>query len=164
MTASVLFLLSAAFVVYVIFGYPLILGLLARLRPKPVAKTLDLRTVSILIAVRDGAPWLRNKLNSILLLDYPLDLLQIIVVSDGSMDGTDEIVRDFAGRGVELLRISPSGKSAAITSGMERARHEILLLTDVRQELEPGSLRRLVAGFGDPCVGVVSGTLVILDP
>src|SRR6266487_4190558 len=87
MTASVLFLLSAAFVVYVIFGYPLILGLLARLRPKPVAKKLDLRTVSILIAVRDGAPWLRNKLNSILLLDYPLDLLQIIVVSDGSTDG-----------------------------------------------------------------------------
>lgn len=159
--ASAVLIASAAFIFYVLFGYPLLLGFLARRRGKPVRKAASLRTVSVLIAVRDGERWIREKLESVLRLDYPQDLIEIIVISDGSDDGTDDIVRQFVPR-VRLLRAPREGKSAALTLGMQHARHELLLLTDVRQVLAPGSLRHLAACFVDPSVGAVSGELLVM--
>ena len=66
--------------------------------------------------------------------------------------------------GVELLRIERSGKAAAINAGLERCRGDIVFFTDVRQQLAPDSLQRLVACFADPEVGVVSGELMIREP
>ena len=159
------FLLSAAAILYVIAGYPLLLGLLARWFPRPVRKQPDnSKTVSVLIAVRDGEPWIRNKLESILRLDYPRDKIEIFVISDGSRDRTPAIVEEYASRGVRLICVPPGGKPAALNAALPLARHEILLLTDVRQELDPPSLGRLIACFADPSVGAVSGTLLIRDP
>ena len=145
---------------YVIAGYPLLLGLLAR-RAKPVTRVLEPRTVTAIIPVRDGEHYLRAKLESILALDYPPELLEILVVSDGSTDGTDSIAGEFAGRGVRLLRVPAAGKPAALNAAIPQSRAEILLLTDVRQTLEPSCLRSLIACFADPSVGAVSATLRI---
>jgi cellulose synthase/poly-beta-1,6-N-acetylglucosamine synthase-like glycosyltransferase len=113
------------------------------------------------MAVRNGERWIREKLDCILALRYLHECLQVVVVSDGSGDGTDGIVREYAASGVELVRVPAGGKAMALNAGMERARGEILFFTDVRQHLEPDSLSRLVSCFADPSVGVVSGELVI---
>ena len=149
-----------AFIIYVLFAYPLILARLAR-RPRGVHKEWIPRTVSIVIAVRNGQSYIRKKLDSVLALDYPKELLDIWVASDGSCDGTDDLVRAFASSGVKLVRIQEAGKAAALNAAIRKSKSEILLLTDVRQELAADSLLRLVSCFADPTVGVVSGRLVI---
>lgn len=159
--ALVLFVLSAAFIVYVIAGYPLILGILARRSPKRTHKQRLRKSVSVVVAVRNGAPWIRRKLQSILNLEYPRELMEVIVVSDGSNDGTDEIVREFSSEGVQLIHVPQGGKPAALNAGIPLTKNEILVLTDVRQELEPGSLQHMIDCFTDPKIGVVSGELMI---
>jgi biofilm PGA synthesis N-glycosyltransferase PgaC len=157
---TVLFIAGATIVTYVIVIYPLLLGALAR-RAKPVQKGDRLESVSVIIAVHNGARFIRDKIESVLRLDYPRDLLEVIVVSDGSTDETDEIVREFAARGVRLMPVARGGKCAALNAAIPTARGEILLLTDVRQEIEPASLRKLVQCYADQSVGAVSGELII---
>src|ERR1035437_713917 len=155
--ARVVFFASAGFVLYVLFGYPVLLAAMARYRPRPILRKPAHRTVSVLLPVCDGERWVRAKLNSILALKYPRELLEIVVVSDGSGDATETIVREFQPAGVQLIRIERSGKAAALNAGMARCRGEILFFTDVRQELAPDSLEILVSCFADPQVGVASG-------
>jgi cellulose synthase/poly-beta-1,6-N-acetylglucosamine synthase-like glycosyltransferase len=162
LVATVVFCLSVALLLYVIAGYPLILDFLARRRKRPIRKDDVARSVSIVIAVRNGGKFLADKLDSILALHYPKDRIEIIVVSDGSDDSTDEIARGYADSGVQFQRIPRGGKAAALNEGIAKASNEILVLTDVRQKLAPESVRRLVACFGDPEVGAVSGELSIL--
>lgn len=159
----VIFAASAAFIFYVLAGYPLCLEWRARRRPRPVRKAPVQASVTIVLPVWNGERWLHRKMDSILRLDYPAKLLQVIVVSDGSTDHTDAIAREFADRGVELIRIPHQGKAAALNAGIERARGEIVLFTDVRQPMDPSSLRVLLECFADDSVGVVSGELVILE-
>ncbi|MBL8232077.1 MAG: glycosyltransferase family 2 protein [Bryobacterales bacterium] len=161
--ATAVFLLSSLVVLYVLFGYPLLLHLLSRRGGTPVDSRFEPRTVTLLMAVHNGERWLERKLESILALDYPRQLLQILVISDGSTDRTEEIVRRYASRGVQLLSVPAGGKAQALNCGLAEATGEILFFTDVRQPLDAGSLRHLVACFHDPAVGVASGELVILD-
>lgn len=160
---EVCFGLSAAFVLYTLAGYPLLLAVLARCRANPFLRAPIRPTVSILLPVYNGDAWLKAKLESILALDYPPELLQILVISDGSTDRTDEIARGFAARGVRLIRIPHAGKAAALNAALEHASGEILFFTDVRQALDPAALSRLVECFADPKVGAASGELVILE-
>ncbi len=156
------FLVVGIFIAYTVAGYPLLLGWLARRYGKPVDKQFpQLRPVSFVIAVHNGANFLSAKLQSILDLDYPRELMEIVVVSDASTDATEEIARKFSGEGVQLIRVPRGGKPAALNVAVPQTRGEILVFTDVRQVLERESLRRLIACFGDPTVGVVSGDLVI---
>jgi cellulose synthase/poly-beta-1,6-N-acetylglucosamine synthase-like glycosyltransferase len=162
--ASLVFILAALFLLYVLAGYPLLLALLVRVRGNaPISKNFAPRTVSILLPVRNGERWLRAKLESILRLDYPKDLLEILVISDGSTDQTEAIAQEFAHQGVRLISVSRGGKAAALNAGLRRAQGEILFFTDVRQQLDPAALRELVACFSDPRVGVASGELFIRD-
>jgi len=160
--AILLFSLGAAFVLYMVVGYPLLLTVLARWRPRPVDKRFEERTVTVLLAVHNGEAWLKAKLESILSLHYPRRLMQILVISDGSTDRTDLIAAEFAGEGIELLRVPRGGKAAALNAGMARATGDILFFTDVRQALEPDALRHLVACLGDPAVGGVSGQILFV--
>lgn len=153
---------SAAFLVYVLAGYPVWLHWMASRSQNPVHKDATLRSVSVVIAVRNGEKFLQDKLDSVLALNYPPELVEIIVVSDGSNDATDEIAASFVPR-IQFLRLPRGGKGAAVNAGIAMARNEILVLTDVRQRLATDSVRNLVAVFGDPKVGVVSGELSILS-
>src|SRR5262249_32719332 len=85
-----------------------------------------------------------------------------LVASDGSTDGTGQIVERFAGQGVRLLNLPRGGKPAALNAAIAEASDEILVLTDVRQTLAPESLRLLLENFADPDVGAASAELVIL--
>lgn len=159
MTALVLFLLCAGFVVYVLAGYPVLLQLLARVRPYPVLRGEELRSVSVILPVHNGERWLHAKLDSLSALDYPPELMEILVISDGSTDRTHEIAA--ACERARLISLPRGGKAQAINRGLEEAEGEILFFTDVRQPLDPRSLRLLVSCFEDPRVGVASGELMI---
>src|SRR5690348_6553690 len=107
MGVFVLLTIAAAVIVYIIAGYPLLLAMGGR-RGGRAAVGKDMRfqtTVSAILAVRDGERFIGQKLESILSLRYPRRLLEIIVVSDGSTDATDEIVQECADRGVRLICI-----------------------------------------------------------
>jgi biofilm PGA synthesis N-glycosyltransferase PgaC len=160
--AVALVILSLGFVLYVLFGYPVLLDLLARRRSRPVlrAHPADPPYVSILVAVHNGEAFLRQKLQSILELDYPRDRVEVLVASDGSTDATGSIARSFPG--VRLLELPRGGKPAALNAAMAQARHDIFVFTDVRQRLAPDSLACLIENFADPAVGAVSAELVIL--
>ena len=155
------FLLLCGLIIYTVALYPLLLVWLAARFARPVFKREGRRTVSIIVAVYNGGPFIADKLNSIIELDYPSELIQILVVSDGSTDETESIAARFAERGVQLIRTAKGGKPAAINAGIAASTGEILVLTDVRQTLERPSVSHLVACFADSTVGVVSGNLII---
>jgi biofilm PGA synthesis N-glycosyltransferase PgaC len=156
---------SLAALGYTYVGYPLVIGALAKL--SPIETTPDpsyTPMVSALIPAFNCESYLDKKLDSLLALDYPKDKLEILVLSDGSTDGTDELLRR---RAAEDPRVRPlrndrrSGKPTALNLMKKEARGEVLLLTDARQPLERGALRALVRHLADPTVGCVSGNLVL---
>jgi len=148
---------------YALFGYPLLLDWMARRANNPVHKDDKLRTVSFVIAVYNGEKFLERKLKSILSLNYPRELMDILVVSDGSTDRTDEIARSFANQGVRFMPVPHGGKAAALNAAVPLVSGEILVLNDVRQTLDPDCLRNIIACFGDPKVGSVSPKTIIVQ-
>ncbi len=161
MIALILFVILSGTALYILVGYPLLLAVAARQWGRPHKRGNMEPSVSIIIPAFNGEHYLAGKLRSVLALDYPREKIEIVVVSDGSTDRTDEIAQEFASAGVKLLRVARGGKPAALNFAIPQVSGEILLLTDVRQDLERSSLRSLVRGFFDPEVGVVSGELVI---
>ena len=159
--SAVVFVLCSLLILYVLFGYPVLLWWMARRYEKPVQKDGKLRSVSIVIAVRNGEKLLERKLRSIFALNYPRELMEILIVSDGSEDRTDEIARGFESEGVRFLRVPHGGKAAALNIAVPLVRNEILLLNDVRQTLDTDSLRNAMACFGDPTVGAVTAATYI---
>lgn len=164
MIAYLVLILSAAFIFHIVAGYPLLLARRRRAVGPPIAKDPAFETtVTAIMAVHNGEAMIRRKLESLLALDYPRELVNVIVVSDGSTDGTEEIVREFADRGVTLFTAPRGGKAAALNRGLSAATGEIIFFTDVRQPLEPGCLRHLIANFADRTVGAVTGELRLLS-
>ncbi len=161
----ILTLILLALVGYTYVGYPIAMALLARTfgRPAKVDPSFT-PTVTVCIAVYNGAAYLADKLDSVLALDYPTGKLDVLVCSDCSTDETDAIVADYAARGhcVRGLRAETrSGKPSALNRMRREAQGEVLLMTDVRQVLSPNAARALVAMLADPRVGCVSGTLAL---
>jgi cellulose synthase/poly-beta-1,6-N-acetylglucosamine synthase-like glycosyltransferase len=159
--STIVFLLSAGFVFYVLALYPIGLALWARRFPRPIRKAFKPEAISIIIPVRNGASWIGAKLQSLLSSDYPAELIEILVVSDGSTDDTNEIVRHYGDSRVRLLPLAPGGKAMAVTKALQQVTSPIVVLTDVRQVFDPAALQSLVACFAEPAVGVVTGELVI---
>jgi cellulose synthase/poly-beta-1,6-N-acetylglucosamine synthase-like glycosyltransferase len=164
MLAGVLLAVASAVVFYFLIGYPILLAISRRAAP-PVCKDPAFQpTLSVLVAVHNGAEFLQRKLESLLALDYPAHLREILVISDGSTDATQTIASSFANRGVRLLCVPRGGKAAALNAGLAQASGEILFFTDVRQTLETHALSHLAANFADPTVGAVTGELRLLNP
>jgi biofilm PGA synthesis N-glycosyltransferase PgaC len=158
-------LVSLAALVYTYAGYPVVAALWARLAPRRFARRDDFEpTVSVCLAVHDGAEHLARKLESLQALDYPRDKLEIIVCSDGSTDATLAIARELAERDpriVVLANPTRQGKPAALNRLRLAATGDVLMMTDVRQTLHPGCLRAMLRLLADPKVGCVSGCLVL---
>jgi poly-beta-1,6-N-acetyl-D-glucosamine synthase len=159
MIAALILVTAATISLYIVVGYPLLLASWRRFGP-PIRKDSEFRTtVSVLLAVYNGQEFIGKKLENLLNLDYPPELMDVVVVSDGSTDATDSIVSSYAERRVRLVRVPHGGKASALNAAMSHATGEILFFVDVRQVLDPQALRHLVANFADPTVGAVTGEL-----
>lgn len=157
---------STAVIAYAYFGYAGWLWLRSRWRRKEVQRGPYAPFVSIVMVVRNEEQVLQRKLENLLTLDYPAELTQLVVVSDGSTDHTEAILREHASNlRVNVVLNQPSrGKASGLNDGLELAQGEIVVFTDARQKIEPGALRLMLENFSDPQVGGVSGELMLGDP
>lgn len=145
---------------YAYVGYPVLLKLLSVLRPRRphASEPAEWPAISITVPAYNEARAIAATLDALLAIDYPADRRQILVVSDGSTDGTDAIVRGYADRGVELVRVAVrGGKTNAENLAREQLRGEIVVNTDASVRIAPDALRPLIACFTDPAVGLASG-------
>jgi cellulose synthase/poly-beta-1,6-N-acetylglucosamine synthase-like glycosyltransferase len=150
---------------YTYLGYPLVLWVWTRRRSRDVAKREIFPIVSIIIAARNEANKIRQKIEHTLALSYPKERLEIIVASDASDDGTDDIVGEYAGRGVQLVRAPQrNGKEHVQGLALAVAKGEVIVMTDSATLLEPEALARLVQNFADPSIGAVSTEDALVDP
>jgi len=164
MLAALLLAVATAAVFYFLIGYPILLAISRRAAPQVRKDRAFQPTFSVLLAVHNGEEFLRRKLESLLALDYPAQLREILLISDGSTDATESVAASFADRGVRLLRVPRGGKAAALNAGLAQASGDILFFTDVRQVLDPHALSHLAANFADPTIGAVTGELRLLNP
>jgi len=157
---------ATALIAYTYFGYAAWLWLRGRWRPKEVRRGLYLPFVSIVMVVRNEERVLERKLENLLTLDYPAELTQLVVVSDGSTDRTESILHEYANNprvDVVLNQLS-RGKASGLNDALERAQGDVVIFTDARQRIEPIALRLLLENLADPRVGCVSGELMLENP
>ena len=152
-------------ILYIYLGYPALVFMLGVIRNRKVKKSPYEPHITILIAAyneeKSIEATIKNKLN----LDYPKDKLEIIVISDSSSDGTDEIVNQYESRGVKLLRQEPrAGKTAALNIAVPKAKGEILVFSDANSLYETDVLNKLVRNFSDQNVGYVTGKMIYTNP
>jgi cellulose synthase/poly-beta-1,6-N-acetylglucosamine synthase-like glycosyltransferase len=164
LAAEIVFWSSVMALCYTYAGYPLLLALVSYLKPRKVQRREFETTVSIIITAYNEERDLADKLNNTLALEYPRELLEIIVASDCSTDRTDEIVRDYATHGVRLYRQPERlGKTAAQNAAVEMAHSEIILFSDATSLYQPNVLRAIMPAFADATVGCVAGRLIYVD-
>jgi biofilm PGA synthesis N-glycosyltransferase PgaC len=162
---TLLFWVSAFLIAYTYAGYMGWLWLQARLRPWPVLRSQQDFHVSIVMVVRNEERCLENKLRNLLELDYPKASCQIVVVSDGSTDRTDVILRQHADdpRVQVVMNQLSRGKACGLNDAISMAGGDVIVFTDVRQRIESGAIRLLMENFADPQIGCVSGALMLGD-
>jgi biofilm PGA synthesis N-glycosyltransferase PgaC len=160
-----LFWLAVAVIAYAYIGYFAWVWVRALWRPRPVKRAAGEPLVSVVLVVRNEEEVLAGKLRNLLELDYPPERSQIVVVSDGSTDGTEAILREHAQnpRVQVMLNQLAGGKGLGLNDGMSLASGDIVVFTDARQRIEPGAIRLLMENFADPGVGAVSGELMLGD-
>ena len=161
------FWLSLGVIAYTYAGYPLLMALAARLRPKPWRRSPwpsdAAAPISIVMAVHNGAKLLPAKLDHLLSLDPHL-IREVIIVSDGSTDATVSLLRQALPRDQRLQAIvleRQAGKASALNHGIAAATGDIILFVDIRPRIVPGALDALLQNFADPNVGCVAGELLL---
>jgi cellulose synthase/poly-beta-1,6-N-acetylglucosamine synthase-like glycosyltransferase len=153
-------------IAYTYAGYPLWLWVRSRLRPMPIASAPIEPSLSIVMVVRNEERTLKAKLGNLMSLDYPEAQMEIVVVSDGSTDGTEAILHEYAQspQVKAVFNQLSRGKASGLQDALSVAGGEVVVFTDARQKIERNGLRTLVANFADPEVGCVSGELMLGDP
>jgi len=172
--APVVAAIVVALLAYTYFGYPLLIGLCARLfplrAPPGPAPGAEAPMVSVCLPVFNGAAHLPAKLRSLLVQDYPASRFEILVYLDGCTDDSERVAREIAAspEAAGRIRIFPAadrrGKPTALNTLVPAARGDLLLLNDVRQPLSPNAMRALGAAMADDGVGCATGNLVLDGP
>ena len=158
------FWLLISLTLYCYFGYPLLLWLMARLRPNPVQKGSFEPKISVVLSVWNEEDVIKEKLQNLLSLDYPKEKTEILIGSDGSTDKTTRIIRGFNDPRIHLIeRPRRQGKMATINELVQAARNETIVFCDARQTFAPNAIRELVANLADSHVGCVSGELIFKE-
>jgi glycosyltransferase involved in cell wall biosynthesis len=156
-----IFWAAIGLVVYTYALYPLLVVALARWLGRTPASAPVTPSLTVVVAAHNEAPRIAARMRDILDQDYPPERLHVIVVDDGSNDGT-AAAADIGDPRVHVLRLAEnSGKAAALNAGVASANTELVVFTDARQRFAPGALRMLAEPFADAEVGAVSGELVI---
>ena len=166
-------------VAHTYFLYPLVLvaidaahGVLADLRylggrgdRRRRAEPLSLPQVSLVVAAWNEAEVIGQKVENSLALDYPEERFEVVIGSDGSDDGTDDIVAGFEDRRVRLSSARErAGKVSVLNRTVPSATGDIVVLSDANTQIEPQAIRKLVRHFADPNVGAVCGRLRLYNP
>lgn len=158
LTALAVAPLAIGIIAYAVYPFCLLLASRLRRRVVPLPQLGSWPSVTITVPVYNAAASIRATLDHLLKLDYPRDRLQILVISDASNDATDEIVRTYASRGVELLRLPERrGKTVAENASLAASLGEILVNVDSTILVPASSLKKLISAFQDPTIGVASG-------
>ncbi|MCK5127035.1 MAG: glycosyltransferase family 2 protein [candidate division Zixibacteria bacterium] len=153
----ILFWLAGFMIFWTYFGYLIALKLIVSVRARKVNKEDITPPISIIITAYNEEMRIAKKLDNTLNINYPVDKTEIIVVSDGSTDKTDDIVKSYSDRGVKLLRIEGrNGKHYGQGQGIRFASNDIVILSDATTFLESRGIRNIVSNFADPEVGCVS--------
>ena len=156
---------------YTFVGYAVVIGVMGKCLPRRARKAFlpdaELPEVTVLLIACNEAERIGARLENLLSADYPAGKLSVLVVSDGSEDGMNELIANYPDERVRLLALPErKGKANGLNSGMAAITTPVVVYADARQRFEPRAIRELVAHFNDPQVGAVSGALEIVpsDP
>jgi cellulose synthase/poly-beta-1,6-N-acetylglucosamine synthase-like glycosyltransferase len=163
---SAVFILSAAAVYFVYDGYLRMLRLLCRWMPTAQVgwgEPQPYPALTVLVTARNEAAVIKGRIDNILACEYPRERLQILIASDGSTDGTDDIVRACTDERVTLFTpVAPGGKSRAQNEALPQATGDVVVFSDAGTTFEAACLLRITEPFRDPAVGGVDGHVQFL--
>ena len=163
---EIVFWVSIILIFYAYIGYPLILKVITRstMIEKSRTDADNKPSVSILVPVFNEEKIITQKIKNLVGLKYPQDKIEIIFISDCSDDQTDQIIEKNVSKVVSFYRLDKrQGKAAALNLGLKKAKNEIIVFTDASMILEKNSLLEIVAEFGNPTIGCISGEDHIRD-
>lgn len=163
---ELLFWLCALTIFYIYIGYPVLLRYLPKYSKPEYSDVIDRKKITVLIPAFNESAVIEGTINNKLTQHYPADLIQVIVISDESDDGTDEIVTRIAAADsrVSLIRQSPrQGKTSGLNLAMPQATGEIVIFSDANSHYHPDAIKNLVSCFQDPSVGYVTGKMVYVN-
>lgn len=156
------FWISVILLIYPYLIYPAVVWAWGRIAARPVRRADWEPTVTVLVPAYNEADCIAGTLECLIAQRYPREKLQLLVVSDGSDDGTDDIVRSFEASGVGLLRQEGrGGKALALNAAIRHARGEIVVFCDANARFSPQAVAEMVKNFADPEVGYVTGRLAL---
>ncbi len=158
---TVLFWIACALIAYAYVGYPLLLRVLLIVRPRPVRQQDCGQTMSIIIAARNEEENLSRKLANLERIAGFSRCSEIVIASDGSTDGTTELLARAGGKVVPIILPESQGKAVALNHAVRAATGDILIFFDARQTVDDRALLELVSCFADPEIGAVSGELLL---
>ncbi|MDY7031287.1 MAG: glycosyltransferase family 2 protein, partial [Thermodesulfobacteriota bacterium] len=160
-----IFFFSIFMIFYIYFGYPLLIFLIGVIKNNRVNKDFYEPYVTILIAAYNEENSIEVTIKNKLSLNYPKNKLEIIVISDGSTDRTDDIVKQYASQGVKLIRQDPrAGKTSALNLAITEAKGEIIVFSDANSIYASDALGELLKNFNDSTVGYVTGKMIYTNP
>jgi cellulose synthase/poly-beta-1,6-N-acetylglucosamine synthase-like glycosyltransferase len=158
----VLFWISVSFLAYTYIVYPFIICAWGAGFPRRVRKRYEGLPVSVVVAARNEQRNIEDRVHNLLAQDYPADLIEVIIVSDGSTDRTAELALEIGDPRVRVIETGePVGKAWALNLGVANASNHIVVFADARQRFSENAIAEMVALFHDEQVGAVTGELVI---
>ncbi|HET6913979.1 MAG TPA: glycosyltransferase family 2 protein [Rhodanobacteraceae bacterium] len=159
--AEIVFWCAAALIGYAYVLYPLLVLWLARRFGRAPHTAPCTPSLTVVITAYNESARIGTRVRDVLAQDYPRDKLRVIVVDDGSSDGTWKVA-DVGDPRVQVIRLAFNvGKAAALAIAIESSGTDIIAFADARQRFAPQALRKLMEPFADPRIGAVSGELVI---
>jgi len=157
LTTVIIFLLAYPYSIY-----PLLLWWVTRHKDASINHVCDSfwPEVSIILSVYNEEKVIDAKIDNFLSLNYPSDKIELLIVSDGSTDLTDSLIRGRIGPSIQLIRQEREGKTAALNRAVEQSKAEVLVFTDANTFFAPDALQHLIAPFMNPVIGLVSGRVM----
>jgi cellulose synthase/poly-beta-1,6-N-acetylglucosamine synthase-like glycosyltransferase len=160
---TTVFWTSLALIVYTYAGYPLLVFAIGALFPRPRRDPSYRPSVSVMIAAYNEEKWIEKKVRETLASDYPPDKLEVVVVSDGSTDRTNEIMSAFNHPRVRFYAVPRGGKTSAQNFGVEHCGGDVVLFSDATSVYKDDAIGQLVSYFADPKVGAAGGVCRFFD-
>ena len=159
-----IFLSSVFAVCYVYLGYPIFLGLVTKFKKVEIDKNEIYPTVSLVVPAYNEESVIEAKIKNSLALDYPKDKIKIFISSDGSTDGTNDILKNYAGQGIIINCFSPrAGKIKTLNRTIPLVDSEIVVFSDANTMYETSAIKKLVRNFNDKTVGAVTGEVILVN-